>query len=193
MANQTKNGLLGSDDRIKKSAGEDVRGLRSETEDADRTEADGTGFSREERRRMFRDEFTQEALPSPPKKDGWHFCWLTTTNPMDPIHRRIRMGYELVRAEEVPGFETYRMRSGQYDGFIGVNEMLLAKIPNELFNDIMQWVHFELPNQEDEKIRSQVEQLKGIDIGRDRPVIEVEEGMREYLDSKKPRIPTFTD
>ena len=45
----------------------------------------------QERRKMFR-EFTQEALPSPPAKPGWHYVWLSTTNQYDPIYKRIQIG-----------------------------------------------------------------------------------------------------
>ena len=197
MSNDKRNGgILGSDDRIKKSAAEDVRGLRSEQEDASREQTDGTVLSREERLRAFRDEFTNEALPSPPSKAGWHYCWLTTTNPMDPIHRRIRMGYQLVRAEELPGFDTYRMKSGTYEGLVGVNEMLLAKLPNDLYQEMMQWLHFDSPNEEEEKLRALKQNLEGVNAGRDKPIIEVDMGL-DYGERSpvgaKPRVPTFTD
>lgn len=197
MSNDKRNGgILGSDDRIKKNAAEDARGFRSEQEDAAREQTDGTVLSREERMKAFRDEWTQEALPSPPQsKAGWHYCWLTTTNPMDPIHRRIRMGYELVRAEEVPGFENYRMKSGAYEGYLGVNEMLLAKLPNELYQDMMAWLHYESPNQEEEKLRALKQQMEGENAGRDRPLIQVDMGLEDDGSASaigaRPKLPTF--
>ena len=44
----------------------------------------------------------------------------------------IRSGYELVRADEYPGFEYPTMTEGKYKGIIGVGGLLLARIPEEI-------------------------------------------------------------
>jgi len=36
----------------------------------------------------------------------------------------MRLGYELIRADEIPGFEHLGLKSGDYPGVIGVNEWL---------------------------------------------------------------------
>ena len=115
----------------------------------------------QERRKMFR-EFTQEALPSPPAKPGWHYVWLSTTNQYDPIYKRIRMGYEPVKAEELPGFDHYRSKSGEFEGCVSINEMILFKIPQDIYQEIMEEYHFNMPNEEENRIQS-----NAADVARD--------------------------
>jgi len=122
--------------------------------DADvRDSADTTMATSSERRRMFR-EFSQEALPTPPPCPGWHFCWLSTTNQYDPIYKRTRMGYEPVKAEDIPDFKHLVNKSGEYEGCISVNEMLLFKIPQELYQEMMEEFHHNRPMEEEERIRA---------------------------------------
>jgi hypothetical protein len=132
------------DSRLKKDAASTARGNR-EGADLDREDTDGTSTSVSERRSTFRDEWTANALPTPPGIPGFHLCWLSTTSSTDPIHKRIRMGYEPVRVEDVPGFEHYKMKSGEYEGMVSCNEMLLFKIPNELYQEMMSYFHHEKP------------------------------------------------
>ena len=108
---------------------------------------------------MFRSEWLQEALPKPPEIPGFHLCWLSTTNQHDPIHKRLRMGYTPVKAEELEGFENYRVKAGELEGFISCNEMVLYKMPMDVYQDIMAEMHHFAPLDEQEKIRVQQEQL----------------------------------
>lgn len=148
----TENKILGGDDRLKKSEGAAARGDRG-IADQDRTDGDGTAFKQSERRTNFRDEWTSTALPQPPAVQGYHLCWLSTTNSYDPIYKRVRMGYEPVKATEVPGFEVYKVKSGEYEGMIGCNEMLLFKVPNELYDEMMTFFHYEKPLEEEEMLK----------------------------------------
>ena len=59
MASATTN-----DERLKKSA--DAGRENRASEDVRRLDNDGTGTTVSERRQMFRNEWTQEALPTPP-------------------------------------------------------------------------------------------------------------------------------
>lgn len=149
----SENKITGSDDRLKKSAAESVRGDRVEA-DASRTELDGTALSMEERRRMIRSEWSQDVLPSPPEVPGWHYCWLSTTNSTDPIYKRMQKGYEPVKATDVPGFAQYRATQGEFEGCVACNEMLLFRIPEELYQEIMTIFHYERPNEEEEILRA---------------------------------------
>lgn len=163
------NNIIGGDDRLKKSAGAATRGDRVEA-DASRTQKDGTALTLEERRRLMRSEWNQEVLPTPPKVAGWHYCWLSTSNSSDPIHKRMQKGYEPVKASELPGFSSqYTMTSGEFDGCIACNEMLLFRIPEELYQDLMLYFHYELPNSEEEMLRNNArEAVSGQDSnGRD--------------------------
>ena len=146
------------DNRLKKNtnAGRENRGA---TADKSRAAPEEGFVSSEERRRMFRSEWVQEALPTPPEIPGFHLCWLSTTNQYDPIHKRLRMGYTPVKAEELPGFENYRVKAGEQEGFVACNEMVLYKMPEEIYQEIMAEMHHYAPMDEQEKIKVQQDQL----------------------------------
>ncbi len=105
-----------------------------------------------ERLDALRAQTFQTHLPDIPEIEGFHVCWLTTTNPKDPIFGRIRMGYILIRAEEIPGFNHSAIKTGDYAGCIGVNEMLAAKLPLHLYQMYMTELHFTQPMAEEEKL-----------------------------------------
>lgn len=127
----------------------DSRGSRR-SDDRDVTEH--REISDGERVEMLRRTFFQSALPDIPEIPGYHVCWLTTQNPRDPIHGRMRLGYELIKAEEIPGFEHLGLKTGDYPGIIGINEMVAAKLPLHLYDAFMREVHFEQPMREEEAI-----------------------------------------
>lgn len=142
--------VLGGDDRLRKDDGAATRGDRSAA-DHDRTQTDGTVLSKSERM-SFRDEWTANALPTPPGIPGYHLCWLSTTSSADPIHVRMRMGYVPVKASEVPGFEHYKMRSGEFEGMVSCNEMVLFKIDERTHQEMLSYFHHEKPLAEEEMI-----------------------------------------
>ena len=115
------------DNRLKKNtnSGRENRGA---IVDKTRAAPEDSFVSSEERRRMFRSEWMQEALPTPPEIPGFHLCWLSSTNQYDPIHKRLRMGYTPVKAEELPGFENYHVKAGELEGHVACNEMILYKM-----------------------------------------------------------------
>jgi hypothetical protein len=149
----SENKLMGSDDRLKKPVASTVRGDRVEA-DAERTLNDGTSMSMDERRRMIRSEWSQDVLPTPPSIPGWHYCWLSTTNSADPIYKRMQKGYEPVKALEIPGFAQYTARQGEFEGCVSCNEMLLFKIPEELYQEYMTVMHYERPLGEEEILKA---------------------------------------
>lgn len=138
---------------LKKTVGADPRADRAQA-DNERVENEGTAFTMEERRKMLRSEWTQEVLPTPPLIPGWHFCWLSTTNASDPIYKRMQKGYEPVRSNEIPAFAQYKVTQGEYEGCIACNEMLLFKIPEEVYQDVMSYFHYELPLEEEEMLKA---------------------------------------
>ncbi len=148
------------DSRLKKSLNAGGRETRA-SEDASRAAPEEKFISAQERRKMWSDEWTQSALPKLPELPGWHLCWLSTTNSYDSIDKRIRLGYVPVKTEEIPGFENFRVKAGEHAGFIACNEMLLFKIPMDMYQDIMLQMHHEKPMEESEKIRVQLENLQG--------------------------------
>ena len=71
-----------------------------------------------------------------------------------PHTQTYSLGYEPVKASEVPGMENLAMRSGEWKGFISANEMLLFKLPNEIYQEIMAEVHHYQPLEQEEAIKS---------------------------------------
>jgi hypothetical protein len=175
-----------SDERLKKIA-DPARASRTSQ---NREVTEKRELSDDDRVEMFRQQFFQSALPDLPKIDGYHTCWLTTTNPRDTIQARSRLGYEPVKPEDIPGWEYATIKTGEYAGFIGVNEMLAFKLPMRLYQMFMEEAHFNAPAREDEKLvamtegmREQVERAGGKLIEGD--------GMQDlrYV----PERPVFTD
>ena len=150
------------DSRLKKSLTAGGRESRA-IHDSVREAPEEKFISSEQRRKMWKDEWTQSALPSVPEITGWHLCWLSTTNGYDSIDKRIRLGYVPVKADELPGFENYRVKAGEHDGYIACNEMLLYKLPMDIYQEVMTAMHHDAPLEDAEKIRIQAEQLQGKD------------------------------
>ena len=177
------------DDRLKKDT---TAGGCESRASQDRQRADATTqlASDQERRRMFRNEWIQESLPKPPDIPGYHLIWLSTTNGYDPIHKRLRMGYTPVTIEEVPGFENYKVKAGENTGFVACNEMLLYKIPEEIYQEIMAELHHYAPQDEADKIRVQAEQVHGSDSN-GRRLGQIEGEGIHNLNQAKP-VPVFT-
>jgi len=145
-----------TDERLKKSAG-DNRGSRAMQ---DRVVSENREVTEDERVEMFRQQFFQSSLPDLPKIPGWHTCCLTTTNPRDSIQMRIRLGYEPVKPEDVPGWEYATLKTGDWQGFIGVNEMLAFKLPLSLYEKYMREAHHDAPLREEEKLTDTAEFLE---------------------------------
>lgn len=145
-----------SDERLKKSAGDG----RENRAMQDRAMAENRQVTEDERVEMFRQQFFQSSLPDLPPIDGYHVCWLTTTNPRDSIQMRIRLGYEPVKPEDVPGWEYATLKTGDWVGFIGINEMLAFKLPLSLYEKFMREAHHDAPLREEEKLTETAEFLE---------------------------------
>ena len=134
--------------------------IAAEREREEREQADDLELSDDERLELFRDSMTQSVLPDLPYVEGFHNFWATSSNPRDPIQRRIMLGYKLVRIEDFPGWEGTGIHAGGVDGVVGVNEMVGMRIPNRLYQKYMMEAHHNAPLVEEEKLRSQVKGLK---------------------------------
>lgn len=132
----------------------DQKGARASRHAKDRKVTQNRKLTDAERVDEFRQQFFQSALPDIPKIEGYHVCWLTTTNPRDPIHSRMRLGYEPIRAEEIPGWDHSSLKTGEWIGCIGVNEMVAFKLPLNLYEQYMRINHHEQPLQEEEKLNA---------------------------------------
>ena len=67
------------------------------------------------------------------------------------------LGYEPVKPEEVPGWEYASIKTGEWQGFIGVNEMLAFKLPMSLYEKFMMEAHHDAPNREEGKLTETAE------------------------------------
>ena len=71
--------------------------------------------------------------PSPPA--GFKYRWIRAEvrgfDDTKNISARLREGYELVRQDEYPDFESPVIESGRYEGVFGVGGLMLARIPVE--------------------------------------------------------------
>lgn len=176
------------DDRIRKNTRMD-RSNRGQDDESRAAPEENFALS-EERRKMFRTEWLQEALPTPPEIPGYHLCWLSSTNQYDPIHKRMRLGYEPVKADELPGFDHLKVKAGEHVGFVACNEMLLYKIPMEIYQELMLELHYKAPMEEQEKIKVQQEQLLGARDSQGKTLVSIEgDGMN--FDAKTRQLPTF--
>lgn len=172
------------DSRLKR-ASEDSRVDRHSTK---RTVKKNRHLTDSKRLDMFRRQFFQSALPDLPKIKGYHVCWLTTTNPRDPIHARMRLGYTPIKDTEIPGYSSMRITSGEHAGCIGVNEMIAFKLPLHLYKAYMREVHHDAPLEEERKLRAAIdlanESLAEQGLGKKTRIVE-EEGNSELGRSRK--------
>ena len=180
-----------TESRLKKSLNSGGRETRNE--DASRAAPEDKFISTQERRKMWSEEWTQSALPKLPSLNGWHLCWLSTTNSYDSIDKRIRLGYVPVKSEEFPGYEDYRVKAGEHVGYISCNELLLFKLPMDVFQEVMTHMHHDKPREESEKIRVQVENLQGARDSNGKSLVSTEgEGMSNFVDQQPNRTPVFS-
>jgi hypothetical protein len=116
--------------------------------------------AKRERVAAFRDKWANSALPDLPGGiiPGFHLCWLSSTNTYDSIDKRIALGYEPVKASELgKGFEGLgKMNSGKFEGCVSCNEMVLFKLPEEVYQEVMKMLHLEDPLEHQRNITSQV-------------------------------------
>ena len=110
---------------------------------------DPSNKSKRERAEAFRDKWQNSALPDLPAGiiPGFHLCWLSTTNNYDSIDKRVALGYEPVKASDLgKGFEGLgKMSSGKFEGCVSCNEMVLFKLPEEIYQEVMRMMHLEDP------------------------------------------------
>ena len=74
-------------------------------------------------------------LDAPPAPDGFKHRWIRAeTRGFDDtknVSAKMREGWELVRKDEYPDFESPVVESGKYEGVFGVGGLILARIPLE--------------------------------------------------------------
>lgn len=164
---------------------EDERGLN------EREMAEERELFEDERLELFLDTQHQTVLPNLPRMDGYHVCWLTTSNPRDSISWRQSIGYELVMVDDCPGWQGVGSQDGDYRGIVRVNEMVAGRIPITLYNKLMNAVGHSLPMREEEKLRAQSQALRERAEARQIQVQEGE-GTADIVQRAGP-MPVFTE
>ena len=157
----------------------------------DRAVTENREVTEDERVEMFRSQFLNGSLPNLPKIPGYHVIWLTTNNPRDSIPMRLRLGYELLKLSDIPGWDIATIKTGEHAGCVCVNEMIAAKLPDRLYQLYMNEVHYEAPNREDEKLTAYADAIREQARALKADVIEEGDGLRE-LRVRQPR-PRFAD
>ena len=157
----------------------------------DRSVTQDRKLSDDERVDEFRQQFFQSALPDLPKIEGFHVCWLTTENPRDPIHARIRQGYEPIKESDIAGWTHAALRTGEWEGCIGVNEMIAFKLPLHLYEAYMRHNHHEQPLEQEEMLNAARRQAEAEanSVAKSHVSFQVEEGTAEL--GKAPEPPPF--
>ena len=174
-----------TDERLKKELGVG----RQSREMEDRQVTENREVTDDDRLEMFRAQLFNDALPDLPDMPGYHMCWLTTTNPRDPIHRRIQLGYEPIKASDVPGMEFATVKTGEWAGLIGVNEMIAFRLPETLYQRFMQEAHHDAPLREENKLAETAEIMRQQAEGSGSTLFEGD-GLMEMRDNN-PRIGLF--
>lgn len=79
------------------------------------------------------------ALDAPPAPSGFKHRWIRESvlgqDDKTNMSKRLREGFEPVRAEEYPDFEAPTILDGRHAGVIGVGGLILARIPEETVNE----------------------------------------------------------
>lgn len=177
---------INQDSRLKKAGGTS----RADRSMNDRPIRESRHLTDRERAEAYRKSFYQSHLPDLPPIPGHHVCWLTTTNPRDSIAARMRLGYEPIKSSEIPGYEHISVKTGDYMGCIGVNEMLAFKLPLHLYETYMRISHHDQPLEEEGSIVSEAEKYQDqLDSGVGQ--VTMEEGTAAL--GKGPAPPVFAD
>jgi len=175
------------------TATEDGR-LGHESRETDRptrlSATDTRGLSFEERMSAFRGEMYSNVLPTLPKIDGHHVCWVSTTSQNDTVQRRESQGYVRISPAEVPGFEHVTVTSGPYAGCITLNEMIAMKIPLRLYYGYMQIAHAERPMEHQNKMGSTLQNMRHNGDG---VKIELADGSQSFMKASAEPRPQFTE
>ena len=111
-----------------------------ETVESDRTSRSAQTREKETRRKPWQPPSALDAPPAPP---GFIHRWIRESilgqEDRTNMSKRMREGFEPVRAEEFPDFEAPTIDHGRYKGVIGVGGLILARIPEETANERNQY------------------------------------------------------
>lgn len=159
------------------------------TEDREFTE--DRAYSDQERLDMLRSGYFQEALPNIPAKAGWHRCWLTTTNSRATVSMAMRLGYRLLKAEDMgPGWDQTKETSAQYPGAVMINEMIAAEIDEGFYQLMMKELHHKMPQEAEAGIYGRIQAIEDELISKGSRLIDEDDTFKKILTDRR-SAPTF--
>ncbi len=124
----------------------------------DRPVTENRELSDADRIALFQGKLYQDVLPDLPNDPEWHYVWLSRNNPRD-IEWRLRMGWMIVKPEDVPHWAHASANSAAVPGQITVNEMVAARLPMRLHNEFLRINHSIRPAQQEEGLKRMREAL----------------------------------
>ena len=99
---------------------------------SDRDSRSADSREKSSRRKPWQPPSMLDAPEAPP---GYQHRWIRAEvrghDDRANMSKRVREGFELVRAEEYPDFEAPTVEDGKHAGVIGVGGLVLARIPEE--------------------------------------------------------------
>ena len=132
---------------------------------ADRTNRDSQTREKTARVQQWKPPSTLDAPEAPV---GYKHRWIRERvmeyDDRSNIHKRLREGYELVRAEEYPDFDAPIIDEGKNAGVIGQGGLLLARVPEEVADSRNEYFAKKTSNQMsvyDQELASQPESSAG--------------------------------
>lgn len=135
------------DERLTRSGAPETRGDYSARQDAEREDSIAN-MSDAELESMIESEYDNAVLANPPKLQGYHLCWLTTSSQYDTLQKRQRVGYVPVAQSEMPGFDaSMGMSLVGHEGLVTCNELVLHKILDRRYQLIMNMFHHKKPTE----------------------------------------------
>ena len=132
---------------------------------ADRSNRESATREKQERKTDWKPPSTLDAPEAPV---GYKHRWIRERvmdyDDKSNVFKRRREGYELVRADEYPDFETPTIDEGKNAGVIGQGGLLLARIPEEVADSRNDYFRKKTSNQMavyDQELASQPESSAG--------------------------------
>jgi hypothetical protein len=136
----------------------------------------------------YLDSQVNTILPHVPDDGAWRYCWVPTDSVVssDNVHVRLRGGWQLVKWGEVPGFtpEVMNNRSATIGDVISFNEMVLMRIPKQVWEKIMTYHHHTATLEQEASIRERAMSLIGDTTKLSNPEY-VSEDLQNYGRSRK--------
>lgn len=164
---------------------------RASRDAQDRSVADDRATTDRQRFIEIMEGALNEALPTLPLINGWHVCWLSTTNQYDTIPKRMRLGYLPVTPTDIGVDYQHLCAKGtdQADRVVW-NEMVAFKLPLDKYQAIMEYLHHDRPMEDEAGITAI---LEGLTDANGRPLVrDVGDGSQDLQsESQRVRAPVF--